>query len=59
MQTNEKTEKNNEWSHKIRKSNSKQSLKTHLQSADSVKQTYNKWKNSNNKVFCQNEKEVK
>jgi len=48
MQINKKFEKNNKWSHKVRKSDLKQSLKTHLQSADSVKQTYNRWKDNNN-----------
>jgi len=48
VQVNEKSEKNNEWSHKIRRSDLKQSLRTYLQNADFVKQIYNKWKDDNN-----------
>jgi len=37
IHANKKSEKNNEWSHKIRKLNLKQSLRTYSQNADSVK----------------------
>jgi len=58
-QINEKSEKINKWFHKVKRLNLKQNLKTYLQSADSVKQVYNKWKNNNNKVSHQNKEEVK
>jgi len=48
MQINEKSEKNDEWSHKVKRSNSKWSLRTHLQNVNSVKQVYNKWRDNNN-----------
>jgi len=48
IQVNEKSEKNNEQFYKVRRSNLKQSLRIYSQSADFVRQIYNKWRDNDN-----------